>query len=350
MSEQKKFKPKQLWNKTMPFVWAKLMIRLVAIAIGAVILGAGLWIFTINDAVGVIAIFIGFGMSIAVYGFIIRVFGYAIRVGHIAVLVEAIKTGQMPKNQIAYGKEKVVANFATAGAFFVLNRLVDNAVKQLQRGLGSIASIFGSLPGMGSVVKFGQKVLKIALKFVDDCCIGWIFYNEGNGETATKRAVDGVVIYAQNWKAILGNALKTAIMVVILTSVIGFLMLIVAAILVSVINFTESVWGILAFFLGLMLTFAIKRAFIDSWVMIRVLHTYMEVAPTTEIRFDVYGRLSGMSRSFRKMCDQARSEIPTSGPVTAAAPVGAGGRAFCGECGAKNTSGAGFCGDCGQKM
>ena len=344
----KSFTAQELWSKTMPFVWAKLALRLVAILIGAIILGICIFIATQNAAIGFIAILIGLSVSISVYGFMVRVFGYAIRVGHIAVLVETIKTGQLPNNQVTYGKDKVVARFKTAAVFFALDRLVDRSVQQIQRAVGSIGDFLGSASsGMSSVIKLVQKIIGIALKYVDDCCIGWIFYNDDNGQSATKGALDGIVIYFQNWKKVLGSAAKTAILVLILT--FG-LFLVLTLLFTWILNLMGGgLWGWLAFFLGLMISLAIKKALIDSWVMIRMLNTYMQVAPSTEIKFDLYTKLSGFSSSFKKLFDQSKGEIntPSTRPATTAAPAQA---AFCGECGAKNTAGSQFCGECGKKV
>ena len=342
----KSYTANQLLNKTMPFVWAKLMLRLAAIAVGAVILGVCILIATMNEVVGIFAVLIGLVVSISIYAFIVNVFGYAVKVGHVAVLAETIKTGSVPNNQVAYGTKKVKDKFATAGAFFAIDKLIGGAVKQLQGALGSAAGFLGSLPGMGGVVGFAQKFLDIALNYVDECCLAWIFYNDDSGESAVKGAIDGVVIYAQNWKKVLGNAVKITFIVFALTFGLGLFLVLVFTGLLSVIG---GLWGWLAFFLGLMITFAVKKAFIDSWVMIGMLNTYMQVAPTTEIKFDVYSKLSGLSPSFRKMFDKAKGEITPDRPAaaSAAAPTQ---QTFCGECGAKNTPGAQFCGECGTTI
>lgn len=345
----KKFTAKELLSKTMPFVWAKLMLRLITFAIFLGLFALGIFMIVRGSAgVGYILwIMSGLAGSLA-YNFLVRVGGYAVRVGHVAVLTETIKTGQLPENQVVYGKNKVVERIGTAAAFFVINRLVDRAVLQLQRRLQSAASFLGAIPGAGALVKFANTVLKAALKYVDDCCVAWIFYNPA-GQSAMKGALDGVTIYAQNWKKILGSAVKTAAIVTVMTYIGGFIIGIVLAIIFGAIG---GLWGVFGFIFGLAVSLIIKQAFIDSWIMIRTLLTYFEDAPTTQIRVDMYGTLSGMAPAFKDMLNRVKGEVPGDPfSAPAASAVGtASSNVFCGECGAKNPSGTRFCGECGQAV
>jgi len=302
MNQGQKINAQQLWRQTMKFVWAKLLVRLVAILIGAIVLSITISLMLAQPQFSLFTMVFGFGLAIGVYAWVVRIFGYAIRVGHIAVLVETIKTGKTPDNQLEFGKDKVVSKFKTAAIFFVLDRAVDLAVNQLQNTVGNLMNM---LPLPGLIKSFAKNVVKKALKFVDECCIGWIFYNED--QSATKGALDGVVIYFQNWKPILGNAVKTTLMMMVVQWILFVGLLIVFWSFTSVLG--GGLWGWLAFFLGLMISMAIKRAFLDSWVMIRMMSTYFEHAPQTEIKFDIYGKLSGISSSFRKLADQAQDEI-----------------------------------------
>ena len=360
----KKFTAKELLSKTMPFVWAKLLLRLIAVGIFIGLFALGIWMLTRdNFAVGFVIIIISIATSGTVHFILVRGAGFAIRVGHIAVLTETIKTGRLPENQVAYGKTKVVERIGTAATFFVINKLVDRAVFQLQMRLQSAASMLGSIPGMGSVVKFAQTVLKAALKYVDSCCIAWVFYGPRE-QSAWKGALDGVTIYAQNWKKVLGNAVKTALMVMVITFVIGVaIWILFAAILGAAL--ASGWWTFFALIMGILMAFAIKHAFIDSWVMISMLVTFLEVAPATEIRVDIYGKLSSISPAFKDLTNRARNEIgsdpfapaPAAPASFAASPSGsappaprAPGIVFCGQCGAKNPAGTRFCGECGQQV
>jgi len=291
-------------------------------------------------------------LTVTVNFILTRYVGYLVRVGHIAVVSEAVTTGQIPEHQIAYGKEKVKEQFLTANAFFVINRLVDRAVKQLQGVLGSVVGLLGAVPGLGLLLSFGKMVVGIALKYIDDCCIGYIFYKKDQG--AFKSATDGVVIYAQNWKKLLKSAFKTGMIVVLLTTLFFVVAWIVLGLLVHLLP-TGHIGTFIAFVIGFLIAIVIKRAFVDSYMMVQMMVAYMEEAPTTVVSFDLYGKFSKMSRSFRRLFSKAEEEGPINAPppvvqTTADVSEAPAPAAFCGSCGEANTGNAAFCGKCGAKL
>lgn len=66
--------------------------------------------------------------------------GYLLKAGHIAVVTHLVKTGSLPENQFAYGKEVVKEKFATAAAYFAVDRLVSGAVRQINGTLNIVGS------------------------------------------------------------------------------------------------------------------------------------------------------------------------------------------------------------------
>ena len=345
----KKFTAKELFSKTMPFVMAKLVLRLIVAAIFLGLFGLGAFLITRGSGEAGFAGFVVIIISIASLGVshfvFVRMMGFAVRAGHIAVLTEAIKTGKIPDNQVAYGKNKVTERIATAATFFLINKLVDRAVFQLQRRFQSATSFIGAMPGGGAFVKFANTVIKSALKYVDECCIGWIFYGPQD-QSAMKGALDGVTLYAQNWKRILGTSVKSAIGVLVATYIGGFAI----AVLFAVIFFSiGGIWGFFGFVFGLTAAFVVKAVFIDTMVMIRTLVVFMEDAPITELRMDMYNTLSTMSSAFADMFNRTKSEFGANS--FAPAPAAARSKTiFCGECGAKNPAGTRFCGECGKNV
>ena len=116
--------------------------------------------------------------------------------------------------------------------------------------------------------------------------------------------------------------------------------------------------GLAAFLLALLIAWVVKFAFMDSYIMCQMMVSYMQVAPTTVITFDLYSKLCNVSGKFRELFKKGQEEDPRpayaaaaapSAPVTPAAEPAAK-PVFCGQCGSKNEPGKKFCGQCGSPM
>jgi hypothetical protein len=395
-SEVQKMKAGQLYLKTMPFVWAKLLLGLVTVFISVVLLAILMGIAWLFKSVGVGCIlFLLWLVAVNIVRFVIMHYiGYLIKAGHIAVMAEAVTTGRVPSNQVSYGKNAVKERFATSNVYFVIDKLVKVAVKQIQRGIGRAGNMFGFVPGMKQITGLAQFFVELSLGYVDECCLGYTFYKKEQG--AFKSAADGVVIYAQNWKILLGDAAKTMVMVILGVAAITVALVIFFGILVWLLPLPglggagKEVWGLIAFGLALLLAITVKWAFMDSFVLARTMVSYMGVAPTTTITFDLYEKLCKLSAKFKELFNKGQKEgnaqnegsapqannagelghpqtppapapVPSAPPTQpqAAAPVQTAPvqtnaaeekPAFCGECGAKIKRGAKFCGECGAKQ
>lgn len=390
---------KKIFFKTMPFNIAKLGLGvitvLLSVALLAILMGIG-WLFGEG---GILISFVFWILGTAIIRFVImHYFGYLVKAGHIAVIAEAVTTGQIPDNQVAYGKAQVTKRFATSNIYFAVDKLVSAAVKQIQRGIQKVGNALDFIPGMGAISGLAQFFVNISLGYIDECCLGYTFYKKEQG--AFQSAADGVVIYAQNWKLLLGSAAKTMLKVLLLI----FLVLVVVFIPVGMI-FKLLHWNaLIAFLLACLIVWVIKFAFIDSYIMIQMMTAYMGTAPSTQITFDLYSKLCGLSSSFKELFNKgteaspqpayagaasavpamaatamtdaappmanpspaaatAEPAMPSSSPATAtaepamanpnsAAPARpSGGKPlFCGKCGAKLKSGSNFCGSCGAKI
>ncbi len=349
----------QLFRKTMPFAIAKLVLGaatvLISVVLLAILLGIG-WLFGENGMV--ICIFIWIGATGAVRFAIMHYFGYLVKAGHVAVLAEAVTTGKIPDNQVNYGKEMVKKRFATSNIYFAVDKLVSGAVKQIQRGISKLGNALDFIPGMGAVTNIANFFVELSLGYVDECCLGYTFYKKEQG--AFRSACDGVVIYAQNIKHLLKNAAKTMLKVILLSLVVLIAVFIPIGLLFKLLSWNAFIGFLLAVFI----TWVIKFAFLDSYILCQTMASYMEVAPTTEITFDLYGKLCGISGKFKELFNKGKAEEPQMAYAdarqanaqpqhqaqvntqTTEAPK----PKFCGQCGAKNDANAGFCGSCGAKI
>jgi len=346
----------------MPFVWAKLLLGLLTVLISIVLFAIlmGIAFLLTNPTLGFVMFLIWISATGVVNFILNHYLGYMLKAGHVAVITEAVTTGRVPDNQIAYGKERVKERFLTSNVFFVIDKLVGGAVRQLQRGFERVAGSLGNIiPGMNAVVSIGKMFIGIALGYIDECCLGYTFLKKDQG--AFKSATDGVVIYAQNWKKLLKDAAKTTAIVVIFIIVITLVSWVLFGLLANMFfknsDFKFLAQGV-AFLLACCVALAIKAAFIDSYMLVKMMVSYMQEAPTTVITFDMYGKLCGLSAKFKELFNKGQQEAQTPQPAYAAAagtpqaqaPVNADKPKFCGNCGAKNAQGTKFCGECGKPM
>lgn len=350
----------KVFSGTMRFMWLKLLLGIATVVISAVLFAILVGIGSLfGDGGTGITILIWLVVTGIVHFVLMHYFGYLVKAGHIAVIATAVTTGKVPDNQVEVGKKMVAERFATSNIYFAVDKLVGGAVKQLQGVLDTVGSLLGAVPGVDAVMNVGKLFISISLGYIDECCLGYTFVKKDQG--AFKSAADGVVIYAQNWKKLLKDAAVTTGVVIAATAGITLV-----AFLVFGLMFRSLHWsGFVAFLLAAFVAFAIKFAFIDSWILVKMMVSYMEVAPSTVITFDLYGKLCGLSAKFRELFEKARNDQPQ--PAYAAAgvnirsadvvvPAGQPAAAdrerpvFCGQCGEKSSAGSWFCTKCGAKL
>lgn len=369
---------KDLFMQTLPFCWAKLGLGILNIVICTVLFAIMMGISLLFNSEGVAAIMIIVWLALAgTVNFIINhYFAYLVKAGHVAVISQTFKDGRVPDNCVSVGKQMVIDRFGTSNAYFAIDKLVSGAVKQLQNALGRITdTLLGSLPGSDSVKSATNFFLNISLGYVDECCLSYTFYKAN--QNAYKSACDGVVVYAQNWKHLLKNAAITALTVVVSILVVTLVAFIIFGAIFRLLDWS----GFVAFVLAVMMAWAIKFAFIDSWIMVKMMHSYMQVVPTTVITFDLYTKLSGLSSNFKKLFSEGsitsetvkvmpHSYIPTETPVetptnesvvesipedvvkTDSTPTQEEETKarFCPGCGTPLKAGIAFCSNCGTKI
>lgn len=297
---------KDIYFKTMKFAWLKLVMGVAITLISVILLAmcAGIGALFRNNMIFMFMILMWIILTAGIYQFAMHYVGYMIKAAHVAIITTAVTTGQIPDQMFETGKDMVKERFAASNAYFVIDRLISGAVKQLQNTVGKIDNIFGSIPGVSAVVSILQLFIGIALGYVDECCLGYTFYKKEEG--AFKCGCDGVAIYFQNAKYLLKNAAVTTLIVIVATAAAWVIPFAIIGGIFSIFNWS----GVIAFLLAVMIAICVKAAFIDSYMMVKMMVSYMSVAPQTEITFDLYGKLCKLSSKFKEMFNKAKNEMP----------------------------------------
>jgi len=347
-------KTSQIFSGTMVFCWAKLGLGLLDVLVGALLFAVmmGIAALTNSGEVGAVMLFIWIGVWGVVHWIIKHYLSYLIKAGHVAVVAQCFKDGAIPSDPFAFGKDQVKARFATSNVYFLVDKLVAGAVKQLQKVLGKVTSLLGNIPGGSTIQTIGNLFIDISLGYIDECCLGYAFYH--SEQNVYKSSADGVVVYVQNWKQLLKDGAITTLIVLLTILVVTLLAF---ALIGGLFRILE--WNMLvAVVLSLGVSVVIKSAFVDSWIMVKMMCSYFTAAGTTVITYDLYGKLSNMSGRFKELFKkgaetepyQALETNPVEKEYTYHETPPVEGAYFCGKCGAQHTKALNFCPACGGKL
>ncbi|MER8922527.1 hypothetical protein [Mesorhizobium sp. M0802] len=244
---------------------------------------------------------VGIGIvSIALY-WIREYILYVVKAGHIAVMVHLIDGRDVPngQDQIAYAKDVVKERFAEANILFVVDQLVKGAIRAITGLIGGIAA-FLPIPGLGGLIAFINTVIRLSLTYVDEIILG---YNiRINSSSPFETARQGVVLYAQNGKTMVKNAIWLAVIMWGVSFVIFLLMLAPAA---AIMWFIPGQLGGWAFVLAILLAWAFKAAFIEPFAIACLMQVYFKTIEGQVPNAEWDQRLAEGSSKFRELRDKA---------------------------------------------
>lgn len=243
----------------------------------------------------------GFGVvSIAVY-WIREYILYIVKAGHIAVMVHLIDGRDIPggQNQIAYAREVVTERFSEANVLFVLDQLVKGAVRAVTGLIGGIAA-FLPIPGLDGLVRFVNTVIRMSLTYVDEIILG---YNIRIGSTSPwQSARQGVVLYAQNGKTMVKNAIGLSLAVWVVSLAIFLFMLAPAA---AILYFMPGELAGWAFVLAIVFAWAFKAALIEPFAVASLMQVYFRAIEGQVPNPDWDRKLEEASSKFRELKEKA---------------------------------------------
>ena len=342
----------QIFSGTVAFCWIKLGLGLLDVLIGAVLFAImmGIAAMTGSGEIGAILFFIWIGVWGSIHWVIKHYLGYMVKAGHVAVIAQSFKDGAIPANPVVFGKDRVKDRFATSNVYFVVDKLVAGAVKQLQKILGKVTGLLGNMPGGGVIQTIGNMFIDISLGYIDECCLGYSFYH--SEQNVYKSSADGVVVYAQNWKQLLKDGAKTTFIVLLTILVVTILSFALIGGLFKLLGWSMFVAAIFSIFVSI----SVKYAFVDSWILVKMMSSYFTAANNTVITYDLYAKLSNLSNKFKELFRKGAETDPSPAQEINSIPKRAGHTPpenkayFCSSCGTQHTEVLNFCPACGGKF
>lgn len=302
-----------LLGKTLPFLLLRLVV-FFGITLAYVIVtgggaGLGYLVGRVGDEPAGYAFFggfIGFALVSGVIYFMREYILYLVKAGHIAVLVHLIDDKPIPegRGQIDYATAEVRSRFMETSVLFAIDQLIKGVLKVINRLLMTISNLI-PIPAIQGIMKFVTTVINLSLTYVDEVILAHNIRVQSDNPWATSR--DALVLYAQNYKTMLKNALFLAVIVWGLTLVIFLVTLAPFLALVSFFPEGAGFWTVVVAFVFAM---SLKAAIIDPFAMAALLQVYFKVTEGQQPREDWVGRLDGASDKFRELGQRAAKHIP----------------------------------------
>lgn len=294
--------------KTMPFLVFRFLIyfgiTLAYVLITGVGAGVGYGVGTIGGSAetgGLYGGLIGFGVAGAIMYFLREYLLYLVKAGHIAVLVELMEGNKLPqgKGQIDYAQGIVRERFAESSVLFGVDQLIKGVLRTFNRAFFTIANFF-PVPGIQGIAKFLNTVINLSLTYLDEVILAHnIRVRADNPWEASRTAL---VLYAQNYKTFLKNALFLAVVVWGMTLLLFLLILAPVAGLVAM--FPGSA-GPLALIIAVVFAWGVKQAVIEPIGMTALMQVFFKVTEGQEPNPEWEGKLDKVSNKFSRFKEKA---------------------------------------------
>ena len=263
---------------------------------------------------------IGFGGVAGVLFFLRDYLLYVVKAGHIAVMVELLQGGTLPqgRGQIEHARAVVTERFGQASALFVLDRLIKGvlgAITGLVQGLLTILPI----PGLNKIMGLVRAYLRVAVGLLDEVMLAHAIRTRSDNPFASAR--EALVLYGQNAKPIMINAVWLTAIVYVLSFVVFLVMLAPAAAVVYLMPGTLAAGGVV---FALLFAWAAKAALIEPFAIACMLQVFFKVTEGQTPNPEWEAKLTSVSAKFRTMGEKAAAWVgvkPTKAETPPEAPT-----------------------------
>ncbi|MGQ9498542.1 MAG: hypothetical protein ACUVRC_06690 [Desulfotomaculales bacterium] len=317
-----------LFFRTLPYVFLRMLVYLLfgfALTLFLGLMGAiGFLVARLLQGAGLplaVVGLIGFMGLISLWVLAQRYVLYLVKIGHVAVITEILLKGDLPSgtNQVAYGKDKVIKHFGSASTLFLVDGLVAGTVRQVMNWLSRMAGCLGSIPGLGLVVSVARRILSLAANYIDEAVMSYILRHEGQDVWQT--AADGVVLYAQSWRKLLGTAARFVVLVAVGWTA-GFTVILVPLLGVARTLTPDTALQALYGFIALVISFIaanlIRWMLVDPLATVAMVACFNRAIEGEQPSYDLKAKIAAVSGKFRQIMQRTgQTAAPAGGPPVA---------------------------------
>ena len=248
----------------------------------------------------------GFAVVLLVMYWLREYILYMVKAGHIAVMVELIDNRPMPegRSQIGHAQAMVRDRFGEASLLFALDQLIKGVLRAITGLIRSVITLL-PLPGIPQLISMLRAFLRVAVGFIDEVILAYGLRTRATDPWASARAA--LVLYAQNYRPMLRNALWITLFVYGLMALLFILLLAPAAAVANLYPGGMSAMGVV---IALILAWSVKQAVLEPLAVACLLQAYFQTIEGQSPRPDWDARLEEMSGQFRKIKDRVGAGAP----------------------------------------
>ncbi len=244
---------------------------------------------------------LGFGVvSVALY-WAREYLLYLVKAGHIAVLVKLMDGEQLPagKGQIDYAQGVVRERFAEASSLFLMDQIVKGVLRAVNGMLMTIAFLL-PIPGLDGLMRLVRRVLTLSLTYVDEIILAYNLRTHSDNPWASSK--DALILYAQNYKGMLKNALFLMLIQYGLALVIFLVIVGPVAALASLLSQGLAAWSVV---IAIVFAWSFKAALLEPFAIAALMQAYFKIIEGQKPNPDWDEKLTGLSARFRELKDKA---------------------------------------------
>ena len=193
---------KAIYKKTLVFSLRRLLWDLLTLVVFAALCGAGFLLAAKMADNGLIGLVIGIVVGLVVVIIVMRYLSYRYKAGQIAMMTRGITEGELPDDVLGEGRRVVKENFATVAVYFAATNVIKGIFNEIGRLITKAGEAIGGDTGstVGSAI---STILQTIVKYLCDCCLGWVFYRKG--VSMGRATCEGAVLFFKHGKTFAKN-------------------------------------------------------------------------------------------------------------------------------------------------
>lgn len=192
----------EIYKRTLTFSIRRFLWDLGSTIVIIIMSAAGFYLADKFANNGLIGLVIGLVVAIILIAIASHFISYVFKAGQIAMMTRGVSEGKLPEDVYGEGKKVVKERFLTVAAYYAVTSAIKGIFNQLGRAISSVGEAVGGDAG-GAVGGTISSVIQTIVRYLCDCCLGWVFYRKD--EKATKATLEGAVLFFKHGKTLFKN-------------------------------------------------------------------------------------------------------------------------------------------------